>query len=230
METLSVCMATYNGGKFIRQQLDSLAKQTVLPDELVITDDNSTDDTLAIVADFAAGAPFPVHVEKNGKQLGYRANFMKAASLCKGDLISFCDQDDVWLPQKLEKCRAAFANEDVLLVYHNAMVVDENLHPKGLMDRLAAPQFLNPPQSLDPMWFGLGFTLVFRRNLLTFPICGRIPSTPSNRMNRKGTIHGFSFWLHRWERWPILMNPWCFTGGTIKRRPCGGKRGAFFTN
>src|SRR5882757_11091931 len=113
MKTISIAMATYNGGKYIRQQLDSFAAQTMLPSELIVTDDGSSDNTLEIIAEFVATAPFPVRVERNEKNLGYRANFMKAASLCKGDLISFSDQDDIWLPQKLEKCAAPFANDDV---------------------------------------------------------------------------------------------------------------------
>ena len=113
MKTVSVAMATYNGARFIREQLDSLARQTVLPAELVITDDGSTDNTLEIVADFAARAPFPVRVERNPENLGFRANFMKAASLCTSDLIAFCDQDDIWLPHKIETCLELFDNDNV---------------------------------------------------------------------------------------------------------------------
>lgn len=169
MPTISIAMATYNGAKYIREQLDSLANQTILPIELIVTDDNSTDKTLEIVAKFSENAPFPVYFEKNETQLGYRANFLKAASLCKGDLVAFCDQDDVWLPEKIEKCIHALFNRDVLLAYHNATVVDEKLQPTGAtMDRVAAPQYLNPPQSMDPRLHGFGFTLVFRRELLGF--------------------------------------------------------------
>ena len=77
-------MATYNGARYIRDQLESLSKQTVLPDELVVSDDASSDETLSIVADFAARAPFRVRMERNSHRLGYRANFMRVA-----DLIQF---------------------------------------------------------------------------------------------------------------------------------------------
>lgn len=162
-------MATYNGAKFIREQLDSLAKQTLLPVELVICDDRSTDQTAEVIREFAATAPFPVHLHINEKNLGWRDNFMKAAGLCKGDLISFCDQDDVWLPTKLEKCAKPFEDRHVLLAYHNATITDQHLKPEGsLAPLIQAREGLNPPQSLDPMLIANGFCLVFRRELLNF--------------------------------------------------------------
>src|SRR5580698_5355366 len=82
MKSVSIAMATYNGARYVGEQLESLARQTVLPTELVVTDDNSTDNTVDIVTAFATKAPFPVHIEKNPKRLGYRDNFMKAVSLC----------------------------------------------------------------------------------------------------------------------------------------------------
>src|SRR5581483_5816839 len=98
---ISIAMATYNGGQFIREQLDSLSRQTFLPCELVVCDDGSTDHTLAIVETFAASAPFAVRIHRNKKRLGFGPNFLKAASLCDGEVIAFSDQDDVWLETKL---------------------------------------------------------------------------------------------------------------------------------
>src|SRR5438132_13052341 len=95
MISVSVAMATYNCQKFIREQLDSLAAQQHLPSELVITDDASSDKTVAIAKQFATGAPFPAHIHRYGNRLDYRANFMRAASLCTSDVIAFCDKDDV---------------------------------------------------------------------------------------------------------------------------------------
>ena len=168
MKKISIAMATYNGAPYVAEQLKSFAAQTVLPDELVVTDDNSTDATLAIIADFAATSPFPIRIEKNDAQLGYRGNFMKAASLCHGDLIAFSDQDDVWMPRKLEQCLAAFEDEDVLLTYHNVTVVDGALQPIGGIQGRNPPQAINRAQSLDPWLHGLGFTLVFSRYLMSF--------------------------------------------------------------
>jgi len=162
-------MATYNGARHVAEQLASLASQTVLPYELVVTDDASTDATPDIVAAFAASAPFPVRLIKNAEQLGYRANFMKAAGLCQADLVAFSDQDDVWLPRKLEAVNATFENSDTLLTYHDATVVTEKLEPLAFLhEAFEEPAAVNPAGSLGAWFFGLGFTLTFRRTLLTF--------------------------------------------------------------
>jgi glycosyltransferase involved in cell wall biosynthesis len=167
--SISIAMATYNGGRHVGEQLESFAGQTVLPCELVVTDDASTDATADIVTAFAVSAPFPVRLIKNTEQLGYRANFMKAAELCRADLIAFSDQDDVWLPRKLEAVNATFENSDTLLTYHDATVVTENLEPFAFLhEAFGVPAALNPAGSLGAWYFGLGFTLTFRRTLLTF--------------------------------------------------------------
>jgi glycosyltransferase involved in cell wall biosynthesis len=117
---VSVAMATYNGERFVLEQLRSLASQTRLPDELVVSDDGSEDRTLQIVRDSAAEAPFRVHIQANTGRLWCHRNFWHAASLCSGDIFAFCDQDDVWLPEKLALCVAEFeADPDVVLVCHN---------------------------------------------------------------------------------------------------------------
>lgn len=129
---LSVAMATYNGAAYIRTQLDSLAAQTRLPDELVITDDCSSDDTAQIVADFAADAPFPVHFHRNEKNLGYAQNFSYAMSLCTGDLIFLCDQDDQWLPDKMN-CHLTLAegNPEQGVFLTDTYLADGELTPNG---------------------------------------------------------------------------------------------------
>jgi hypothetical protein len=128
---VSVAMATYNGERFLGEQLESLAQQTLPPDELVVGDDGSSDRTLDILTDFARTAPFPVRVSRNPERLGFTNNFLHTASRCAGELIAFCDQDDVWLPTKLERCTAPFANSGALLVIHQVRVVDERLQPLG---------------------------------------------------------------------------------------------------
>src|SRR5688572_16778447 len=101
MRSISIAMATYNGATFLRQQLDSIAAQTVPPIEIHIGDDGSTDNTESIVAAFATRAPFPVRFFRNDNRLGYGANFIRTAQRCAGEWIAFCDQDDVWSPGKL---------------------------------------------------------------------------------------------------------------------------------
>jgi glycosyltransferase involved in cell wall biosynthesis len=125
-------MATYNGERFIREQLESLAHQTLLPYELIVRDDASTDRTLCIVEEFSRHAPFRVTIHKNSVRLGYRDNFIQAAGLAKGNWIAFCDQDDVWLPHKLERVLAVVARHSgLVLVIHSAELVDEALKRTG---------------------------------------------------------------------------------------------------
>lgn len=146
---ISIALATFNGARFLKEQLASLAEQTSLPSELVVTDDGSTDETQAILESFACVAPFQVSFHRNDQRLGYGMNFLKAASLCSGDVIAFCDQDDVWLPAKLERLRKAFGHSQADFVAHAAEVTDSHLvrtgkrYPDIGVDRcLAAMKFV----------------------------------------------------------------------------------------
>lgn len=129
---VSVALCTYNGARFLSEQLESIAAQTHLPDEVVVCDDGSSDGTLGVVAQFARTVPFLVSCYKNLTQLGVTKNFERAISLCTGDVIFLCDQDDVWMPQKIEKMAAAFqANYQIGLVFSNGFVVDSKLNKLG---------------------------------------------------------------------------------------------------
>jgi glycosyltransferase involved in cell wall biosynthesis len=130
--SLSVAMCTYNGSKYLKEQLDSIAAQTRLPDELVICDDYSQDNTIDVINDFASIAPFRIQIIKNETNIGYIKNFEKAINLCKSDIIALSDQDDIWLPEKLARIEQVFAaDHDVKAVFSNAVVVDEHLKPLG---------------------------------------------------------------------------------------------------
>jgi glycosyltransferase involved in cell wall biosynthesis len=164
--SVSVAMATYNGQRHLRRQLDSLAAQSHVPAELVITDDRSDDDTVAVIDAFAKTASFPVNVHRNVTRLGYRANFMRAASLCRSELIAFCDQDDYWYPDKIAVLAKPFSDPEVLLAYHNADVVTGEGTPIDTLASHAARQPVLMPMSSGPWRAGPGFTQVFRRSLL----------------------------------------------------------------
>ena len=99
--TISVALCTYNGEKYLRAQLQSIAEQSLMPTELVICDDCSTDSTVQIAQHFQREAPFAVRIVVNPTNLGYTGNFEKAIELCSGDFIALCDQDDLWYPRKL---------------------------------------------------------------------------------------------------------------------------------
>jgi glycosyltransferase involved in cell wall biosynthesis len=117
--SVSVVMATYNGAEFLEPQLASIAAQTRLPDELVVCDDQSSDESVEIVERFASRAPFEVRVVRNPERLGFAGNFLHAARLSRGDLIAWSDQDDVWMPEKLAVCaRELESDDEVLLVVH----------------------------------------------------------------------------------------------------------------
>ncbi|MDD2719901.1 MAG: glycosyltransferase family 2 protein [Gallionella sp.] len=166
---ISIAMGTYNGARFIREQLDSFARQTWQPFELVVCDDGSTDDTLAIVAEFAKTVDFPVHIHCNEQNLGFSNNFMKCASLCKGDWIAFSDQDDVWFPEKFEKVVKRIGQSksaNLVLVCHSADLVDENLQSMGQR----TPNFTRDETKGIAAHSGFlciaGFTITFRADLL----------------------------------------------------------------
>ncbi|PLZ03579.1 hypothetical protein CY652_04090 [Burkholderia sp. WAC0059] len=168
MKPVSVAMATCNGTLYLPEQLESLARQVRLPAELVVTDDASTDDTPRLLEDFSRAAPFPVRIYRNAQRLGYRANFLKAARLCRSPYLAFCDQDDVWAPHKLQRSMSEFERRDVRLVYHNAVVTDSHLLPIDTLARDAAPLAHNGPLSLAPLKYGLGCTLLVDRALVRF--------------------------------------------------------------
>lgn len=130
---ISVAMATFNGERHLDQQLESLRRQTWLPDELVVCDDQSTDQTIAAIERFAAHAPFAVRLHRNSERLGFPGNFEKAISLCEGDLIFFCDQDDYWEAAKVERVVQAFREHpNAWLVLHDAALVNQDLEDSGL--------------------------------------------------------------------------------------------------
>jgi len=125
-------MCTCDGESFLADQLDSLLRQTRPPDELVIVDDRSTDGTVSIAREYAARAPFQVRVEMNDPRLGIARNFERAIGLSSGDVVVLSDQDDVWLPRKMERVMAMFeTSSNPGLVISNAQIVDDDLRPLG---------------------------------------------------------------------------------------------------
>jgi len=127
---ISVAMCTYNGAAFLQPQLDSIARQSRPPDELVVCDDCSTDATKQILDEFAKQTPFPVRVFVNDRNLGSTRNFERAISFCNGDVLALSDQDDVWSLEKLKRLEEVLvARPEVGLVFSNGKVVDETLAP-----------------------------------------------------------------------------------------------------
>jgi glycosyltransferase involved in cell wall biosynthesis len=163
--TISVVLASRNGARWISEQLASIEAQTRRPDQLVVSDDGSTDGTRELVTAFAERSPLHV-VVLDGPQTGLADNFWNAVQHANGDLIAWADQDDVWATAKLEVCERAIYAHEALFVSHSSTVVDDRRRPLGSRypdyDRLRC---LEPLQG-DPWHVPSGFASVFRRGLL----------------------------------------------------------------
>jgi glycosyltransferase involved in cell wall biosynthesis len=122
-------MATYNGAQWLREQLDSIEDQTRPPDELVISDDASSDATVEVLRQFADSAPFPVIV-LTGERLGFVRNFERALTRCSGDIAFLSDQDDRWAPHKIETILGALRPE-AAMAFHNAFYTDAEGRTQG---------------------------------------------------------------------------------------------------
>lgn len=131
--SVSIVLATYNGAAFIAEQLQSLLAQERFPDELIITDDGSTDATLSLVQDFSTTAPFTVRIlPPTQRARGCTANFTHGIHAASSDIILLCDQDDVWLPTHVSELAAALENDpELLCVASDSECVASDLRPLG---------------------------------------------------------------------------------------------------
>ncbi len=119
---ISIALATYNGSKFLREQLDSILSQSMTDFEVIVCDDCSTDDTVKILYEYAAkDTRFNIH--ENETNLGFKKNFEHILSLCKGEFIAFCDQDDIWEPNHLEILYKNIGENDCIGA--NSLIIDE---------------------------------------------------------------------------------------------------------
>lgn len=169
MPTISVAMATYNGATYLREQLDSIAAQRHLPIELVIGDDGSSDDTIEVAKAFAAQAPFPVRIFRNAHNLGFADNFLCTAERCTGEWIAFCDQDDVWYPNKLARIASeieARGKQELVMVCHIADVVDASLAKTGRRMPTIARTHVSPANSQPGFWCMGGCVMAVRGDLV----------------------------------------------------------------
>lgn len=140
---ISVAMATYNGEKYIRQQLDSILDNLAVDDEVVISDDGSKDGTLEILKEYRE-KDSRIRLLK-GPEEGIIANFEHAMRNCRGEYIFLADQDDVWMADKIESVMECFSQRDVALVIHDARVMEEKLQdeimPSFFQYRNSGPGF-----------------------------------------------------------------------------------------
>ena len=166
---ISVCLATYNGEKYLRQQIDSILSQLEQGDELVVSDDGSKDSTLEILRSYNDTR---IKVLHNQSIHGVNGNFENALIHAKGDIIFLSDQDDVWISGKVEACVNAL--KDCECVVHDAIVVNMNLEVKN-------PSFFTERKSGPGFWKNiykntyLGCGMAFKREVLN--VCLPIPKT-----------------------------------------------------
>jgi len=124
---ISVALCTYNGERFLSEQLKSILNQTVPVTEIIVCDDGSTDNTIIILKQFEKTYLGVFKININTENIGVIKNFEKAISLCSGDIIFFADQDDVWESNKVEKCVCFFQNEPGIFgVFTNAQMIEES--------------------------------------------------------------------------------------------------------
>ena len=129
--TISIALATYNGERFLAKQLDSLINQTHKEIEIIICDDNSTDNTIDIIEKYIQKYSY-IKLYQNEKQLGFVKNFEKAIELCSSPYIALCDQDDIWIENKLEiqfneiQILEKKYKETPLMVHSDLKMIDEH--------------------------------------------------------------------------------------------------------
>lgn len=167
---ISVAIATYNGEKYIKQQLESIFENLTNDDEIIISDDGSTDNTLKIIESFKDKRIKLV----NGPKEGVIKNFENAISFCTGDYIFLSDQDDVWKKNKVDTVLNEFKN-DYICVVHDAKIVDgtlENtLYDSYFKHRKTKPGKIN--NIIKPSYLGccMAFSKKIVKYLLPFPKC-----------------------------------------------------------
>lgn len=179
-KTLSVALAAYNGEKYIKGQILSILSQTMPPDEIVVSDDSSNDGTLSIVTDIALMNEGSLVLLANKKNIGYTQNFSKALSACNGDIVLLSDQDDIWLPNKIETIyKHIYSCALPCLYIHDGLLVDEDMNWYGA-SKLKQTQYIYS----DSEHFVTGALSAMNRSFLEIAL-----PIPEN-------IYGHDIWIH----------------------------------
>lgn len=171
-DMVSVAMCTYNGEAFIGKQIQSILDQTHSNIELIVVDDKSSDRTLEIIQSFEAKDK-RIRLHKNQHNLGFNKNFEKAIRLCSGNFIAISDQDDIWLPNKIERLLASIGEH--LMVYANSAKIDDNdnLLGSSILNSGRNPEKYNNYKSILINNFVTGHNVLFKKRaidlILPFP-------------------------------------------------------------
>jgi len=168
---VSVALCAFNGAEYISDQLDSIIGQTHRPDQIVVCDDGSTDETLEIVNEYEREYPGLFDIYENEGNLGVTKNFEKSIRNTDGDVILLSDQDDIWEETKIERQLKVLTENDAILTFHDSRVVSQDLQP--LTTLWKSIQY-NPGRATDPedMYYDLmarnfvqGATIAFKNEL-----------------------------------------------------------------
>lgn len=162
--SISVALCTHEGSRFVEEQVESILQQTVVPDEVILSDDASSDRTVELVESlFSRQEAVRLRVLRNERPLGVAANFQQASLAASGDIIFLSDQDDRWRPEKVERMLAEFASRsDLLLLHTDALLVNEQGITLGvtLFDALEVSD-----EEISDIESGRAFSVFLRRNL-----------------------------------------------------------------
>ncbi len=145
--TTSIVLSTYNGERYLKEQLDSIRQQTLQPDNVLISDDCSTDSTVKLIKDYIK--EFNLNnwtLIQNETNQGWKVNFFKLLQASKTDIIYLCDQDDIWHPKKLEIMTPYFENKSINLLCCNQKIKKTNFSYDFYKENTAKPiqiQFSN---------------------------------------------------------------------------------------
>lgn len=173
---ISVAVCTYNGEKFIAEQIDSILNQTLRVDEIIVCDDCSSDNTLKILKDYESKNSNIFKIFTNSENLRSTKNFQKAISLCSGDIIFLSDQDDIWITNKVEKYLDFFTeNPKINALASNGFCINEKSEIQEKYSLWDIPEFLRE-EKLNFDYFDIitfisnivtGASLAFRKNILS---------------------------------------------------------------
>lgn len=166
MNTLvSIAMSTYNGEAFLKEQLDSILNQTYKNLEIIISDDSSTDNTVEIIKEYQS-KDSRIILSQNEKNIGFVKNFEKAISLCSGEYIALCDQDDVWKTNKIELFVSQI--KENTLIYSNASLIDKNSKEKN-KNFIKETNIRKWDSNIPFLLYNVisGNTMMFKKELLT---------------------------------------------------------------
>lgn len=195
---ISIALATFEGQKFLEKQLESILKQTRLPDEVIVYDDASSDGTVALLKSFKNCAPFRVKIIEGTVNVGVNQSFSTALAACEGTYIFLCDQDDVWEVEKIAVFMTTFEKDsNIGMVFCDASQIDDdgNLLPQSLWQSVGFTARKQSEFERDPI------TVLLRSAPFTYGMASGFRSAAIQPFcpvlaNQRGMTHDNWFAIH----------------------------------